>query len=246
MENIYWVGDFDYETLTFTPDHREPLNADTGMYYSYNPSLIAPDGRRIMFGWVTGAYSPSSAVPFWQGLHSIPREIHLVNGVLDQRPVREIETLKTERIAVDMSVGDVQISGTGRAYELSMVLPARACTQEIRVELLTDPDEADNRRAAAQVLLSSSGSVTFCGKETVTTPRMFDSERETRVRIFVDSSVVEIYAECGGISRAMTGRFFVRENESLNAVRAVGVSVPELVLEKMEGIWEREPGMASK
>lgn len=75
--NPYWIGHFDYSTLKFTPDHTEPLVSDTGTYYSYNPSMVDKTGRRIMFGWVTGPASSCTAVPYWQGLHSIPREIYL-------------------------------------------------------------------------------------------------------------------------------------------------------------------------
>jgi len=239
FKNMYWVGDFDYETLKFTPDHTEPLNADCGMYYSYNPSMVTPDGRRIMFGWVTGMYSPSGNVPYWQGLHSIPREIRLVNGVLSQCPAREIETLKTERLAVDASGSENLIPDAGGAYVFRFTLPAGSVTEDIRIELLTDHcDTPDEKRTPAEFLITPAGDVTFRGSETVTTPAMFDPALETKVQIFVDGSVTEIYAECDGISRAMTGRYFVGDHEVLTSVRITGAAMDEVVLEKIACIWE--------
>lgn len=73
---------------------------DYGMDFYAPQTVQAPDGRRIMIGWMqnwdTLAYKPDY---LWFGQMSIPREISLKNGRLYQLPVREIEGCYGEKIA---------------------------------------------------------------------------------------------------------------------------------------------------
>ncbi|NQT38810.1 MAG: hypothetical protein HQ581_15045, partial [Planctomycetes bacterium] len=97
----YWIGTYDKQKLTFTPDKEEAEILDfSTWYYSPNPHLFddkGPDGsrRRIMMGWVLGG-TPSTNVPYWEGLHSIPRVLTLENGRLIQTPIPELEILRDQ------------------------------------------------------------------------------------------------------------------------------------------------------
>ena len=241
--NPYWIGTFDYQTLTFIPDSPEPLNADTGTYYSYNPSMIDADGRRLMFGWITGPESPCNAVPYWQGVQSIPREIEILNGVLSQRPATELDSLKY----FSMELGNVQLTSTPfvikdttNAYELRFTL--ESVTSSDTVITFKSDDVSDP--TIARLIISPDGTVTFEGNTTVSTKQMFDASSGASFRIFADGSVFEIYAQSGTnkydqISRAMTARAFSSDGYPLAQIEITGSGELSLLgIDKIKCIWE--------
>lgn len=73
---------------------RERVQAvDYGLDFYAPQTLLAPDGRRIMIGWMQN-WSTVGAKPDhcrWFGQMSLPRELSVQNGRLAQQPVRELE-----------------------------------------------------------------------------------------------------------------------------------------------------------
>ncbi len=60
-------------------------------FYAPN-TLLDPNGRRIMWGWIQGGGSPGYP---WQGMLTIPRELSLgSDGILEFRPVKELQALR--------------------------------------------------------------------------------------------------------------------------------------------------------
>ena len=241
--NPYWIGDFDYETLSFIPDSPEPQNADTGMYYSYNPSMIDAAGRRLMFGWITGPKSPCESVPYWQGVQSIPREIEILNGILSQRPAVELDTLKYSRIEygdIELSLTPLKIGKTTSAYELRFTLEPVHSSEDTVISFKTAGAD-DN--TIAQLAITSQGTVRFEGATVVSTEKMFDTSRKTSFRIFVDGSVFEIYAQNASkeyqlLSRAMTARAFSTNGYPLDRIEIIGgEKLFDLGIDKIKCIW---------
>jgi sucrose-6-phosphate hydrolase SacC (GH32 family) len=69
--NPYWLGDFDYKTMIFTPDSEAPQSVDSGYYYSFNINMTDDRGpaghqRQLMHGWVRMKRPPKVPnVPWW-------------------------------------------------------------------------------------------------------------------------------------------------------------------------------------
>jgi beta-fructofuranosidase len=104
--NPYWVGQYDTATLAFTPNDTKPRTVDTGHYYSFNLNMTDDKGpggtrRQLMHGWVTGPSTPTKSVPYWQGAHSVPRVLRLVDNRLWQEPVPELVQLRGKRFGSD-------------------------------------------------------------------------------------------------------------------------------------------------
>ena len=69
---------------------------DYGIDFYATQTLLAPDGRRIMIGWMQnwdtcGIRTPKQK---WFGQMSLPRELSVRNGRLYQAPIRELEDMR--------------------------------------------------------------------------------------------------------------------------------------------------------
>ena len=92
------IGSFDEETETFTPEHDQAI--DYGIDFYATQTLLTEDGRRVMIGWMQNwdTCSLRTSHEKWNGQMSLPRELFLKNGRLYQRPVRELEALRGEKV----------------------------------------------------------------------------------------------------------------------------------------------------
>ncbi|WP_287971368.1 glycoside hydrolase family 32 protein [Blautia sp.] len=124
---VCFVGDLDKSTNTFKEESNHAI--DYGIDFYAPQTVIAPDGRRIMIGWMqnwdtVGFYSPEKK---WFGQMSLPREISVKNGRLYQWPIRELEELREEKVVYhDVTVeGTMKLEGIkGRKIDLELELSA--------------------------------------------------------------------------------------------------------------------------
>lgn len=127
--NFYITGTFDEKTGQFREEGNHAI--DCGIDFYAAQSVLTPDGRRVMIGWLQNwdtcsGYKPP--VP-WFGQMTVPRELSLrSDGILIQNPVREIENLRNNRVAYD----DVIVENTetalpgvgGRCVDLTVEIEA--------------------------------------------------------------------------------------------------------------------------
>ena len=94
--NVYQSGYFEVEGPVTGPcrllDYRL---LDYGFDYYAPQSFEAEDGRRIQIGWMgmpdCPAHTNRTIGEGWQHCFTIPRELYVKDGILLQRPVRELE-----------------------------------------------------------------------------------------------------------------------------------------------------------
>ncbi len=118
------TGSFDEETDSFTEEENQTI--DYGVEFYASQTLQAPDGRRIMIGWMqnwdTLIYFHEQK---WFGQMSLPRELSVRNGRLYQRPVRELDSLRQNRVEYrDVTIsGVVRLNGIrGRRIDMEIVI----------------------------------------------------------------------------------------------------------------------------
>ncbi len=101
------IGDYDPRTETFT--EQSDQSVDYGIDFYAPQTVLAEDGRRIMIGWMqnwdTCTFRGNHEK--WYGQMSLPRELFIRNGRLCQRPVRELEQYRKDRVEFK----DVTVSG---------------------------------------------------------------------------------------------------------------------------------------
>ncbi len=97
--SIYFIGDYDDTEKKFEGD--EPFSLDYGTDFYAPQTIMLPDGRRIMIAWMQSWHNlwiPQGQM--WQGMMTLPREISLKDGRLIQRPVREIENYRSDKVVL--------------------------------------------------------------------------------------------------------------------------------------------------
>lgn len=119
------TGSYDEQTDTLTQEHDQAI--DYGIDFYAPQTMLAPDGRRIMVGWMQNwdtckLYAPQ--LP-WFGQMSLPRELSVRNGRLYQQPVRELERLRSAEVrhqAVTFT-DDLMLEGVkGRRVDMELCI----------------------------------------------------------------------------------------------------------------------------
>lgn len=193
------VGHLDYAAKRFTG------NAFTEVDYGHNfyapQSFLAPDGRRLFFGW----FSPfedlaPEAADGWNGQLTIPREFSLRDGHLCNQPAAEVTYLRqSPEIDQTVTLGEGVTLNLADPQHSELVLhfdqPATHFTWEL----------ADDQGS----LLT----LTYANHELVLTRRGPDGKRYAQLaadlsdlRIILDTSSVEIFANQGWAS--FTERYY--------------------------------------
>ena len=105
------IGDLDSETHTLKEQSYQSV--DYGIDCYAMQTLLAPDGRRIMIAWMqnwdTLAYRRNDSK--WFAQMSLPRELSVKNGRLYQVPVRELDSMRANKVEYrDVVIKDTRIT----------------------------------------------------------------------------------------------------------------------------------------
>lgn len=140
--SFYMLGEYDPETETFR--EKADYAVDYGIDFYAPQTILAPDGRRIMIGWMQNWDTCNLHVKStpWFGQMSIPRELFIREGRLYQRPVRELESCRTDKVEyrdVVIDGEDKSLPGvSGRMIDLQVeltILEKEALFQQFIVKL---------------------------------------------------------------------------------------------------------------
>lgn len=125
------IGDFDEKTENFSEEHNQAV--DYGIDFYAPQTILAPDGRRIMIGWMQNWDTCNFRTQniSWFGQMSLPRELSIQNGRLYQNPVRELEKLRQNKVSCqEVLVSDtVRLEGI-KGRKVDMELTIRPCDGE--------------------------------------------------------------------------------------------------------------------
>lgn len=122
------IGEYNEKTGDFTEQKNQSV--DYGIDFYAPQTMLAPDGRRIMIGWMQNWDATNLSTPeerLWFGQMSLPRELSIKNGRLYQRPVRELDELRRNKVVhknVTFS-GITRLDGiNGRRVDMELTLRA--------------------------------------------------------------------------------------------------------------------------
>ena len=123
--NVYFVGSMDYDTLTFTPDGPY-RHLDYGFdYYAAQGAAISGETEKaILIAWIG---LPDNHYPTeeedWEGSLSLPRELRVKDGKLLQTPIPALETLREAEIAPDGTLPaacEIEVGCPDGPFELNL------------------------------------------------------------------------------------------------------------------------------
>lgn len=119
------IGSYEEESDTFCEESAQCI--DYGIDFYAPQTTLAPDGRRIMIGWMANWHTCGmrrTERP-WFGQMTLPRELSIRNGRLIQQPVRELEQLRGNPVACEhVRVGEpVRLAGLGgRSIDMELTV----------------------------------------------------------------------------------------------------------------------------
>lgn len=129
--SICLIGDYDREKHKF--DYGKAVLIDGGLDFYAPQTTLAPDGRRIMIGWMQSWDSNiRPANQKWACMMTLPRELRVIDGQLIQNPVREIENYRTDPVVFENEKieGRRSFNGiNGRILDMTVELISGDCRE---------------------------------------------------------------------------------------------------------------------
>ncbi len=199
----YYVGS--YKNEHFYPQNHGRMTWKDNAYFAPE-ALIDGKGRQIMWSWIFDD-RPDSVINFrgWTGIYGLPRTLWLgSDGTLRMRPVKELENLRMKETMVSnikvTSGSVVKLTEPGlELMELEVTIPPNSAQQYgIKVGVSDDGREEsviwyDQRDKKLKFDTRKSG-LSFGRKMIEEAPFALEKGEPLVLRIFVDKSVVEVFA----------------------------------------------------
>jgi beta-fructofuranosidase len=199
----YYIGT--YANDHFYPENHGRMTWNDNAYFAPE-ALVDDKGRQIMWSWIFDD-RPDSVINYngWTGMYGLPRSLWIgSDGNLRMSPVKELESLRMkEEIVSGISVSsgaDHKLNGSGRELqELEITfLPSGAARYGVKV-----CSSGDGREETTIYYDSKDGKLKFdtrksglsYGRRIIEEAPLDLKKGEPLVlRIFIDKSVVEVFA----------------------------------------------------
>ena len=229
-QNVYLIGDLDLNKLEFVPKgpYKE-LDRGFDFYAAQCANQSEYKNTAILIGWLgcSDYKYPATDDEGWAGLLTLPRELTIENGKLQQRPIRTSEELKGEIVfeALHGSINKDTVHGRTPA----------ACIMQME-----NPDSNAFELGLYSKTMKKGFSIVYDNNHQYFTIDRGDLENQCNVaygtnrriklenglkslEIFVDCSAVEIFINRG--EYVMSSRMFPNPDEHLIRMRGKDVSL---------------------
>ena len=217
----YYIGD--YRRDRFEPLHHGRMTWVDSTYFAPE-ALIDGRGRQIMWAWLTDNPEGEKARG-WSGVYGLPRSLWLgEDGTLRMEPVEELKTLRGQEsrwndLALDQA-GTKRLPGIrGDACELQLEIdPGQASRCGLKVRASAGGEEETLLYydvAARELVFDATKSGTSGRRVEERAPLALRPGEPLKLRVFVDKSVVEIFANN---RQAIGRRVYPAREDSLGVV----------------------------
>jgi fructan beta-fructosidase len=250
----YLIGKFDGTNFTSEIPDTPALWADWGKdFYATNTWKDIPcsDKRNVWIGWFSNwQYANAEPTVLWRGAQSIPRTLMLhryTDGLrLVQRPVRELESLRRERVRmVNVSVAEAnqKLSGTkSNIYEFEAELePGHAGEIGFRLRKSKEAEtlvgfDADHREVYFD--RTHSGEVSFSKDFPGRFSARVEQSSRITLHVFVDRSSVEVFVNDG--ERVLSDRIYPPpDSDGIELyARGGGARVVSFTMWELNSVWK--------
>lgn len=222
------IGSYDTAANRFV---REAVQAiDYGLDFYAPQTLLAPDGRRIMIGWMqnwnTLSCKPRDAR--WFGQMSIPRELSIREGRLYQQPVRELEQYRCNRVSYQnvLLTSETNLHRVeGRMVDMTVeIRPAeRELYHSFRVNVAKDGEYVITIRYRPDTsILKIDRTRSGSNADVVHTRSLLvrPQDGQLKLRILLDRYSVEVFVNDG--EQAVSVAIFTRQSANAISFDAIG------------------------
>lgn len=211
------IGHIDDTTGEFVEEYNQAI--DYGIDFYAPQTILTEDGRRVMIGWMQNwdTCSMHSEDRAWVGQMSIPREIDIQNGRLLQKPIRELENLRTDCVTYQ----NVKVSGVqtlekvnGRCIDMEVTIrpeDKENLFRELTINLAQDDKFKTSisyrpQEAILKIDRKFSGSTKAVIHQR--RAKVYSQSEELKLRIIMDRYSVEIFVNDG--EQVMTATIYTR------------------------------------
>ncbi|MFW6437699.1 MAG: glycoside hydrolase family 32 protein [Armatimonadota bacterium] len=201
---------------------------DHGPSFYAGKSFEDAHGRRVLWGWLREARTgEAQRAAGWSGVMSLPRVLTILpDGGLGQAPAEELKRLRGEAVTradIDLQVGeDLPLEIEGRCIEIEVEVDLKAGARFV-LSVLTSPRgeerteiSYDARQKTVGIDTTQSSLGATAESRDSAGPLELPPGESLRLRVFVDRSVVEVFAN---------GRACVTERAYPTRPDATGVRV---------------------
>lgn len=258
----YFIGSFD--GMTFTNENSKAAE----LWIDYGPDSYAgitynllPDGRRIFISWMNRwEYATSLNFSIWNGQMGIARELKLIahtnnQFLLSSLPVRELESLRVKRVH-HIKNTSVESNFALKMERLSRGNDRHLLDIEMTVDLVrfrtndTLGIEFTNSKQKLSVFFTGNEFVldrTHAGRKDFNPPnyglvwkaaRML-STRHLKLRIIIDRSSIEVFADDG---LSVMAALYYSDEDLASAINITVkgqsvINLMELNVHQLKSIW---------
>ena len=215
----YFTGDFDGKTFTPDTDAEGKVPTKWLDYGKDNYATVswsdAPDGRRTVIGWMSNwQYAAEAPTLQYRSANTLPREMGLFSGAdgqlyLSSAPSPELLAMRAKPLtsASHMSVGNkprtfaLPAANDGICEITLEIDPAKSSEVALTIGNKANESVTVTYDAAARTISfdrRNSGLTDFSKDfPAVTTAPLFTADRTVSLRIYVDRSSIELFADDG-------------------------------------------------
>lgn len=230
FQNSYRLGKLD-DSGHFNPS-AALHELDHGHDFYAAQTLLAPDGRRLLWAWMDMWDCPMpSQAQHWCGALSLPRELSLEGDRLRMRPARELTALRKSQHGLQIPVVESAsrpLDVRGALLEIEIELDLAGSTAEhFGLALRCSEDQHERTllyfdAMARRLVLDRQHS--GAGVSGVRSVPISPEQTRIALRIFLDRSSIEVFVDDGAYT--MTSRIYPRPDSlgiSAFAVNGTGV-----------------------
>ncbi|MFA0441449.1 sucrose-6-phosphate hydrolase [Vibrio sp. 10N.222.51.C12] len=197
---VYMIGErIDFESKVFNNQGYREL--DKGFDFYAPQTYLDDQQRRILIGWLGNSKSDyPTDKNGWAHMLTLPRELTIEGSYLVQTPLKELEALRGESVDVEDSQPLTLMS---RAFELEL-----SVERSFYVTLANQKGEQMTFSGGSEEFILDRTDVSHLHAEDFGTVRYaLRLEQKQKIRIFVDNSAIEIFADSG--KTIFTSRIFI-------------------------------------
>ncbi|MBW8035801.1 MAG: glycoside hydrolase family 32 protein, partial [Planctomycetes bacterium] len=220
----YFVGDYDKKNDKFIPNNHGRMTWVDNTYFAPE-AMMDNQGRQIMWTWLHD--NPASEKgQGWSGVYGLPRSLWLgEDGTLRMRPVKELKMLRCDEKTwsnITLSDGKTKtLDGViGDSCELEITIAPTAAAGQFGVKVRTSAGGEEETllyydAQKKRLVFDSTKSGIDGRKKVEQAPFELKDGEPLKLRVFVDKSVIEIYAND---RQAICRRVYPGRDDSLGVV----------------------------
>lgn len=228
----YFIGDFNYQKANYK--HHEFVELDHGHDFYATQTMLAPDGRRIVFGWMDmwEANMPEQA-DGWAGALTLPRELTLKDDHLYMNPIEETKQLRKTELASEKCTTAKYNLSLPKENGTEILLTSQIQNWKGNTITFSINSAEKNKMALTYDKKDQKLTLTRQGQDAKRYAKLKKCS-ELKLHVFIDRSSVEIFINDG--EAVFTERLYSEKNYevAVEAKQTIDMNIDSYLLSRSE------------